>query len=242
VKAGHYNGTIFHRVIPNFMIQGGGFDAQMTEKQARPPIKNESANGLLNKRGTLAMARTNDINSATAQFFINTKDNDFLDPAHPESLVYNVDGDKRTLAGAMYIASARPTDDPSLLSFAGPLMQWHNHGNLCWSVEADGKPRVVGITDANGNYSFKNLASGSYFISIVQKPDWTVTHPTGGAKRSSWLTFRRRLLLVRLLLRGAAGTARLARRRMHRRRREGLSRSAGAARCGAASAGAGVRR
>src|SRR4029077_10036807 len=79
------------------------------------------------------------------------EDNDFLDPAAPESLVYKVDGDKRTLAGAMYIASARPTDDPSLLNFAGPLMQWHNHGNLCWGTGPDGKPRVVALTTATGN-------------------------------------------------------------------------------------------
>jgi cyclophilin family peptidyl-prolyl cis-trans isomerase len=74
-----YDGTIFHRVIPNFMIQGGGLVPGMKEKQTRDPIKNESDNGLRNTRGTLAMARTNEPNSATAQFFINVKDNDFLD-------------------------------------------------------------------------------------------------------------------------------------------------------------------
>lgn len=76
-----YDGTIFHRVIPNFMIQGGGFTPGMTQKPTKPAIQNESANGLQNKRGTLAMARTGDPNSATAQFFINTVDNDFLDKA-----------------------------------------------------------------------------------------------------------------------------------------------------------------
>jgi cyclophilin family peptidyl-prolyl cis-trans isomerase len=75
----HYDGTIFHRTIPNFMVQGGGFAPGMKEKQTRDPIKNESDNGLLNERGTLAMARTPDPNSATAQFFINVKHNDFLD-------------------------------------------------------------------------------------------------------------------------------------------------------------------
>ena len=81
VKAGFYDGTIFHRVIPNFMIQCGGFTANMEQKPTRGPIVNESANGLVNKRGTVAMARTPDPNSATAQFFINVVDNAFLDKA-----------------------------------------------------------------------------------------------------------------------------------------------------------------
>ena len=74
-----YDGTIFHRVIPAFMIQGGGFDKDMNQKKTKAPIKNEAGNGLKNVTGTLAMARTSDPNSATAQFFINTKDNAFLD-------------------------------------------------------------------------------------------------------------------------------------------------------------------
>ena len=78
VADGFFNDTIFHRVIPNFMIQGGGMEADMSQKATRAPIKNEADNGVSNRRGTLAMARTMDINSATAQFFINLRDNDFL--------------------------------------------------------------------------------------------------------------------------------------------------------------------
>ena len=79
VDDGYFAGTIFHRVIPGFMVQGGGLDENMKTKSGqRAPIKNEAENGLKNKRGTLAMARTNDINSATSQFFVNLVDNDFL--------------------------------------------------------------------------------------------------------------------------------------------------------------------
>jgi cyclophilin family peptidyl-prolyl cis-trans isomerase len=75
----HFDGTIFHRIVPGFVIQGGGFTEDMTQKKTHPAIKNEADNGLKNERGTLSMARTNDINSATSQFFVNLKDNDFLD-------------------------------------------------------------------------------------------------------------------------------------------------------------------
>lgn len=79
VRSGHYNGTIFHRVIKGFMIQGGGFEVGMKQKETREPIKNEAKNGLKNDLYTLAMARTGDPHSASAQFFINVKKNDFLD-------------------------------------------------------------------------------------------------------------------------------------------------------------------
>jgi peptidyl-prolyl cis-trans isomerase B (cyclophilin B) len=83
VNSGFYNGTIFHRVIPGFMAQGGGFDTTFNQKQTRPPIKNEANNGLKNVRGSVAMARTSVPDSATSQFFINYADNGFLDHTAP---------------------------------------------------------------------------------------------------------------------------------------------------------------
>ena len=91
-KDGHYNGTIFHRVIPGFMIQGGGFDKEMKEKPTGAPLINEGKNGLKNLRGTIAMARRADPNSATAQFFINHKDNPSLDYPQPDGAGYAVFG------------------------------------------------------------------------------------------------------------------------------------------------------
>jgi peptidyl-prolyl cis-trans isomerase A (cyclophilin A) len=79
IDEGFFDGTIFHRIVPGFVIQGGGFTEDMSQKKTKPSIKNEADNGLKNERGTLSMARTNDVNSATCQFFVNLKDNEFLD-------------------------------------------------------------------------------------------------------------------------------------------------------------------
>ena len=108
VDDGHFDGTIFHRVIPGFMIQGGGFASGMEQKDTRPPIRNEATNGLENLRGTLAMARTSDVHSATAQFFINLVDNDFLNH-QPGNYGYAVFG--RVTAGMEVIdaIAAAPT-------------------------------------------------------------------------------------------------------------------------------------
>lgn len=94
VRSGHYDGTIFHRVINNFMIQGGGFDTEMRQKPVGEPIENEADNGLRNDFGTIAMARTMEPHSATAQFFINVKDNDFLNHSAktPQGWGYTVFG------------------------------------------------------------------------------------------------------------------------------------------------------
>jgi cyclophilin family peptidyl-prolyl cis-trans isomerase len=92
VDEGFYDGLIFHRVIPGFMVQGGGLTPDMAQRPNKAPIKNEAANGLKNKRGTIAMARTNVVDSATSQFFINLVDNDFLDYQGPHNYGYAVFG------------------------------------------------------------------------------------------------------------------------------------------------------
>ncbi len=101
-------------------------------------------------------------------------DDVLLDPTQPESLVYTVKGEQRILAGAMYIASPRPTDDPELENWAGPLMQWHNHGNLCWDL-VDGAPRVVGIVDSSGTCARGvNTGGESPMVHV-----WITPHPCG---------------------------------------------------------------
>ena len=92
VDAGHFDDTVFHRVIPGFMVQGGGMTEDLRPKPTRTPIKNEAANGLKNRRGMLSMARTNDPDSATSQFFINLVDNAFLDPSPRSGAGYAVFG------------------------------------------------------------------------------------------------------------------------------------------------------
>ena len=109
VRAKHYDGTIFHRVIPTFMIQGGGFDPAMKEKPTRPPVEHEGraalAKGARNTTGTIAMARTPDPNSATSQFFINVKDNGMLDPGVREPYGYTVFG--RVVSGMETVEKIR---------------------------------------------------------------------------------------------------------------------------------------
>lgn len=107
VRSKHYDGTIFHRVIDNFMIQGGGFDAKYAEKPTRPPVPLEATNGLKNDSGTIAMARTSDPNSATSQFFINVKDNSRLNAPSPDGFGYTVFG--KVVSGAEVIEKIKGT-------------------------------------------------------------------------------------------------------------------------------------
>jgi cyclophilin family peptidyl-prolyl cis-trans isomerase len=109
VRDGHYDGTIFHRVIPGFMIQGGGMTPNMAQKKTRAPIPIESKNGLKNEVGSLAMARTSDPNSATAQFFINLKNNSFLDYPGSDGHGYTVFGKVVSGMDVVNKISATPT-------------------------------------------------------------------------------------------------------------------------------------
>jgi peptidyl-prolyl cis-trans isomerase A (cyclophilin A) len=112
VKGGHYDGTVFHRVIDGFMIQGGGFTPEMTQKPTRPPIPLESRNGLKNERGSIAMARTGIPDSATAQFFINVVDNPRLDYPNPDGNGYAVFG--RVVAGMDVVDRIRAVETGSV--------------------------------------------------------------------------------------------------------------------------------
>jgi peptidyl-prolyl cis-trans isomerase B (cyclophilin B) len=116
-KSGHYDNTIFHRVIPGFMVQGGGFDVDMKQKSTNAPIKIEADNGLKNLNGTVAMARTNDPNSATSQFFINLKDNGFLDHTSP------------TPQGWGYAVFGKVTDGMDTVSSIEGVKTGSNHGH-----------------------------------------------------------------------------------------------------------------
>ena len=109
VKDGHYNGTLFHRVIPGFMIQGGGFDKSLRQKPTSSPIENEAANGLRNDIGTVAMARTQDPHSATAQFFINVADNAFLNHTSPTPQGYGYTVFGRVVRGMDVVRSIAAT-------------------------------------------------------------------------------------------------------------------------------------
>ena len=147
ITDGHFNGTIFHRVIPNFMIQGGGMDESMSQKPTREPIKNEADNGLSNARGSIAMARTSDPDSATAQFFINVHDNKSLNyrAADPQGIGYTVFGQVVTVAGG------------SNVDFAGAEVVLSNGlGDLRTLLSAD---------DPIGKYTFSDVPPGSYTLS-----------------------------------------------------------------------------
>lgn len=109
VNDGHYNGTVFHRIIPTFMVQGGGFTADNRQKPTRAPIAIESNNGLKNNRGTIAMARTGDPNSATAQFFINVVDNNFLNYTAPNAQGYGYAVFGQVISGMDVVDKIRAT-------------------------------------------------------------------------------------------------------------------------------------
>lgn len=122
VERGWYDGTIFHRVMDGFMIQGGGFDTSMRKKITRPPIKNEAGNGLSNDRGTVAMARTGEPDSATAQFYINLADNDFLNREEAQDGVgYAVFGKVVEGMGAVDAIAKVEVNEPGRLSNAQPV-------------------------------------------------------------------------------------------------------------------------
>ena len=127
VDEGFYAGTLFHRVIAGFMIQGGGFDADLRQKPTHAPIQNEAANGLKNRKYTLAMARTPEIHSATAQFFINTADNDFLDFRAPNPSAFG------------YAVFGRVTNGFDVVD----AIEQVNTGTHGWMADVPSKPVVI---------------------------------------------------------------------------------------------------
>jgi len=147
VKSGHYDGTIFHRVINNFMIQGGGMGVGMKEKSTGTPIENEANNGLKNERGTVAMARTSDPHSATAQFFINVNDNDFLNHTAPSAQGWGyavfgkvtdgldvVDAIRKVKTGSAGFHQDVPAEDV-IIEKASVIEEWAcNVKAPCWSL------------------------------------------------------------------------------------------------------------
>jgi hypothetical protein len=167
---------------PSQPIDFSGVEGVSIEQQARAEALTRESLAELPRWADTATAIADGYRSigdagTGSEHFINydlINDGRFLDARYPESLVYTVDGDRRILAGAMYIADARPTDDPELVDFAGPLMTWHNHGDLCWSVES-GRPKVVGVTDANGVCAEGVNAGGENPMVHV----WIVPHQCG---------------------------------------------------------------
>ena len=137
VQQGFYNGTVFHRVISNFMVQGGGFTADFQKKPTNAPIMNEANNGLKNTKGTLAMARTSDPHSATAQFFINVKDNDFLDHSAPTPRGWGYAVFGKVIKGMNVVEKIRNVDTGS----KGPFRQ-----DVPQTTIVIEKVEVVGLT------------------------------------------------------------------------------------------------
>ena len=136
VKAGHYDGLVFHRVIKGFMIQGGGYDAEYNQKRTRAPIQNEAKNGLKNKRGTIAMARTGEPHSASSQFFINHGDNDFLDYPGQDGWGYAVFGRRSDRQHADRLGpSVRPR------RAGDPDCHHVGHADLTSDLQAQARPR-----------------------------------------------------------------------------------------------------